>query len=565
MKYPLIALPLSTLLVLTGCGGSGSGGDDKPNTPPPPAPTVSVTAPANAIATIAFEVQWTSTDAASCSTDFSKDSTTSGTAEVTEDEAGSKTYTVTCTGAGGSASGSANVEVSPVPSPQGLWKGTANDGTLDRTFGGVVTAENQYWLVYNGVGGNANTPAGFLVGTGNVGITDVTNGTLSAGDLIEFNFEGKGSAVGSLAATFAVKETLEGTTTTSLSNMSGVQGYEIDGVTGADGIPGVVLVSNPTPVTFNDGGTPLDIVPNVNDPTGIPGISGQFRFADYGIEMTIPLDPDNPSVVKIDYKGRVLNIVPGPDFQVTFDDSNPQPTLLLTGVLFEETTTEPVDCQDNGGGLYCAFVPTSTPFGDILITFDDSTLASYTGVAHAFQPVDALGPNPDGTCINDQYSVAADPGAANTVACANATLTFSGTIPSGSSSEVTQNFTTAYNAAYDTAADLTVLAGSYIGNAGVGASIEALSSLNVAADGTISGLTAATDCAISGTVVPHGDKNVYDAELTFTDNGSTTCTLDDETLSGVVTYDAATGTITVTAVDSSKSKGFLFVGTHPVI
>jgi hypothetical protein len=298
---------------------------------------------------------------------------------------------------------------------------------------------------------------------------------------------------------------------------------------------------------------------------GTPSITGALNFPTYTIDLSIPLDPSNPSVVHINYENRILTIAPGTSYTVTFDDTTDpaHPVLLATGVQFTDSITTP-DCTDNGGGAFCAFIPSSVPYGDIKITFRDATLTEYDGVAHAFQEVNAPGiidPDPDATCVNDLYTVANDPAKANANACANATYTFSGS--TASAGGATQTFTTAYLPAYDTAGDLAVIAGSYSGNAGVSGALEGSSTLDVAANGTLTGTTATTDCAISGTVAVHGDKNVYDVtNLTFTDNGGSTCTLVGETFKGVATYDADGDKVTITAANDARSKGFLYVGTR---
>lgn len=548
MKYPLIALPMSTLLVLTGCGGSSSGGDDAAKST---APTVTVTAPATAVTTIAYNVAWTSTDATSCSSAFSASTATSGSEAVTATEAGTATYSVTCTGAGGTATGTANVAVSEIGNAQGLWQGDTTGNGGNRTFGGVITDTNQYWLVYNGTDAAAGDPAGFFVGTGTTVTTSSTEGTFTGNGMIEFNFEGDGSAVGTLATDYIDKTSLSGTATSTISNLQGKQTYTIDGITDD---PTTVFVSNPDPVTFTDGGTPWVITTS-----GTPSIVGQLHFVDYDIHLEINIGPATVDVV---YPGRVLTIAQGSTYQANLDTTNPlAPKLLLTGVEFQDSVTSP-GCTDSSGiGTFCAFIPTSTPYGDIELTFN-ATMDKYTGVAHAFQPVDGLPQDPDSTCLLDTYTVPTNSGTPNQNPCATATLRFKGRVSNLPATEVTQTITSTYNAIYETAGSLAAIAGDYVGNAGLEAALDANSTLAISSSGAITGTTVTTECAITGALAPHGNKNVYDVtNLVFTDAGvSNACPLVGETLQGVATYDADSGKITVTATTDDKSQGFLFVG-----
>lgn len=563
MKYPLLAIPLSTLLILTGCGGSGSGGDDAPNVvapppPPPPAvaPTVTVTAPASAIAGIAFNVAWTSTDATSCASAFTAVTTASGTAAVTEAAVGEKSYAVTCTGAGGSTTSEpAIVNVGPQATAEGLWQGTGAGNGGNRTVSGVITKENQYWLAYSSTTGVNLT--GFVAGLGS-SVIDATGtaGTFPSIDLREFNFEGGGAGGGNLSLSTYNKTSADKTThtfnaittSTALSasyTFSGEQDYAIDNVTtncddGINPSTCAILTETPNPPTFDGGASPWTIVPSANDPsTGSPKLIGSFRFQPYQIVADL-----NPSLIP------VILTMNFPDRELSFDSSaatsvtwNPTTReLALTGVTFNEVSPS-YTCDDQLSGL-CSLVPTPSiaTKGDVTITYTDANLDHYIGVAHTYQLANAAVGN---GCI----------GLGGGDWCANGLLTFEGTIPSAPS--VSQTVATTYNAAYETAPTLAAIEGSYSGSAGVAAAIQAGATFVVAADGGVTG-TETTGCTYAGTAATHAGGNVYDVTLTFTAGGS--CTYAGP-FTGVATYDAVNGSITVTAINTHRDQGFLFTGT----
>lgn len=552
MKYPLIALPLSTLLILTGCGGSGSGGDDKVTPPPTPTPTVTVTAPTSAIANVAFDVQWTSTDAANCAAKFTKATTTSGTASVTETTTGSKTYEVSCTSADGTQTGkgSATVQVDGQATAEGLWQGTGKGNGGDRAVSGVVTKEDAYWLTYSAA--NATNVVGFFAGVGS-SQPDATGtaGSFASGNLREFNFEGVEAGGGSLSAgsynktgsdkaVFAFGGTTNSTALSASYIFNGTQLYSIDNVT--DGICAptcAAVVPTPNPPTFDDGGTPWTIVPSANNMNGTPSLTGTFRFQAYSIFTD--LNPIGVSAtLNLDYPSRTLTISGG---TATWNPSTF--VLKLTGVTFTEASPG-FDCDDGGDGSVCAIVPgpTVATTGDVTITYTDSQLNEYNGVAHTYQLANAaVG---DG-CI----------GQGGGDWCANGELTFHGTIPNVL--PVSQTLATTYNAAYETTPALADVAGAFSGSDGVGTTLNSSSSLSVSAAGAVTATAENGQCAVTGSLATHPTGgNVYDATLTFA-NGTGTCTYSGA-FTGVATYDAETSAITVTAINAARNQGFLFTG-----
>lgn len=132
-------------------------------------------------------------------------------------------------------------------------------------------------------------------------------------------------------------------------------------------------------------------------------------------------------------------------------------------------------------------------------------------------------------------------------------------------------FTTTYNAAYDTPATLSAIAGQYIGPYKSGATAV----LNVAPNGSVEGTTTAAGatlpkCLITGSALPRASgKNVYDLTLQWHDNPAlpgNSCCLTSVCATGIPTtgiavLDVANATTLYTAwINSAKTSGFLWAG-----
>jgi hypothetical protein len=459
---------------------------------------------------------------------------------------------VTCTGAGGTATGtSAKVTVGLQATAEGLWQGLGNGNGTDRAISGVVTKENEYWLVYNAPN-NSPHAAGFYAGQG-TSLPDATGlaGSFPSSNLREFNFEGAGPAGGSLLngayvgksqSNAAFNGTAVSTSLSSTHSLNGTQAYEIEGVTTPmpDGLGGV-LTQNPNPATFTDGGTAWII----NPVAGAAALAGSFVFAPY--DVSVDLSAATLGEVALSIPNRTLTFSNG---TAAYDSATRK--LTLTGINFTETSPG-VTCAQDGvpDGPYCAAVPgpANPSRGSIEITFDPNMI-DYTGVATVYQAVPILSPLETGVC----WAEGGVPGTDD--ACAINTLTFAGTLPNTPS--VTQSFVSTYNAAYDLAPSLSDIAGSYAGSAGIDTTINGSATFDIAADGSVTGLET-TGCTYLGNVTTHASGgNVYDVALTFTPGGTCTYT---GAFTGVATYDATTSAITVTAVNANKDQGFLFSGT----
>jgi len=425
---------------------------------------------------------------------------------------------------------------------------------------GVITKEDSYWLTYSAANANAGV-VGFFAGTG-VSTPDVTGtaGTFTSGGLREFNFEGVEAGGGSLSAgsynKTGTNKTLftfgAATTASPLSasyTFTGSQQYSIDLVTINCGSACAILTVTPVdPATFDDGGNRWTIRPDANNLSAAPSVSGTFRFQPYHIstDLAPALGSPDPIPLDLDYPARTLSI-DSANGTPSWDQANLQ--LTVTGVTFSEQSTNFV-CDDQGAGI-CGIVPGPevATTGDLTITFTDSTLTQYTGVAHTYQLANAVTHT---GCI----------GQGGGDWCANGVLTFSGSVPSTQS--VSQTLVTSYNAAYETTPTLSTVAGMFFGVDGVGTTLNSGATFGVDVNGTVlpSSVAENGQCLVSGTMLPHASGgNVYDVNLSFANNGGATCSYSGA-FTGAATYDADTHTLNVTAVNAARDQGFLFSGVN---
>ena len=104
-------ITFASLIFLASCGGGGGGGGGGDSTPVTPAPNVSLSAESNSVIVgNSTNLTWSSTNASSCSADWTSATTTSGTEAVTINEPGNKSFSITCSGAGGSGSATVTIE-----------------------------------------------------------------------------------------------------------------------------------------------------------------------------------------------------------------------------------------------------------------------------------------------------------------------------------------------------------------------------------------------------------------------------------------------------------------------
>ena len=98
-------------IVSCGGGGGGGGGGSDPTTPTTPAPTVTLSAePTSVLLDNTSTLTWSSTNASSCSANWTSQTSISGSEAVTITSAGNNSFSISCTGDGGSRSASVTVE-----------------------------------------------------------------------------------------------------------------------------------------------------------------------------------------------------------------------------------------------------------------------------------------------------------------------------------------------------------------------------------------------------------------------------------------------------------------------
>ncbi|MDA8808739.1 Ig-like domain-containing protein, partial [Gammaproteobacteria bacterium] len=100
----------TSILFIVSCGGGGGGGTT-PTPPTTPAPTVNLSAdPISVLLENTSTLTWSSTNATSCSANWTTQTGSSGSEVVTISTAGNNSFSISCTGAGGSRSASVTVE-----------------------------------------------------------------------------------------------------------------------------------------------------------------------------------------------------------------------------------------------------------------------------------------------------------------------------------------------------------------------------------------------------------------------------------------------------------------------
>jgi hypothetical protein len=130
------------------------------------------------------------------------------------------------------------------------------------------------------------------------------------------------------------------------------------------------------------------------------------------------------------------------------------------------------------------------------------------------------------------------------------TMTYS---PSG-----TVTFANTYDPDYDLTPSLAAIAGNYTGAAATSAGVEA-TAVTISGSGAIIG-SGAGGCVFTGSATPRARGNVYNVSVTF---GGGACTLGTSTVTGIGHFDAATKLLRSAALNSSRTDGFIYIGTKP--
>jgi hypothetical protein len=117
----------------------------------------------------------------------------------------------------------------------------------------------------------------------------------------------------------------------------------------------------------------------------------------------------------------------------------------------------------------------------------------------------------------------------------------------------TESFTSAYDADYEVAPNMTLLAGTY---AGLRADHHTVT-VTVDSVGTLSGHSS-DGCTFAGTLSPRATGTVFHTSVTF---GGDACRQGTERVTGVTLYDAATHRLYSAALNNARTTSFLFIGT----
>ena len=123
-------------------------------------------------------------------------------------------------------------------------------------------------------------------------------------------------------------------------------------------------------------------------------------------------------------------------------------------------------------------------------------------------------------------------------------------------SNTTVSFASTFDAAFNTATDPALIAGTYTGQAATAGGTDT-GSLSVSSGGDIAGVSALA-CRYSGRISPRPSGNVYDLSVTFAGG---TCSNGMATVNGIAYFDAATSRVWAAALNTGRTNGFVFLGT----
>jgi hypothetical protein len=187
--------------------------------------------------------------------------------------------------------------------------------------------------------------------------------------------------------------------------------------------------------------------------------------------------------------------------------------------------------------------------GDVWLVFQATdavgTPVSITGMARAAMTV--TGSSYTGAGSN--YDLTANP--PSNISLAGTATAKTSLVGSYTTGGATKNVRLAYNASYETPANLADVTGHWTGTFGSSASSLGL---DVAATGSLTG-SSTTGCSYTGTLIPHaGNVAVFDLALTETCLGTAVI------LQGITTINAAKTLLFLAFTTVDKSRGGLFVG-----
>ncbi len=132
---------------------------------------------------------------------------------------------------------------------------------------------------------------------------------------------------------------------------------------------------------------------------------------------------------------------------------------------------------------------------------------------------------------------------------------FSGTVTYAIGGQTTVNST--YDADYDLTPNVNLLVGTYTGSTATAGGSEIVTV--TLSTNSISGFSA-SGCTFTGSFAPRSSGNVYDVSVTFAGG---VCSNGTDTVNGVAFFDAGTNTLYSAALNTTRTNGFIFVGTKP--
>jgi hypothetical protein len=145
------------------------------------------------------------------------------------------------------------------------------------------------------------------------------------------------------------------------------------------------------------------------------------------------------------------------------------------------------------------------------------------------------------------------------------TATYSGTFNSKANISVRSSdggsFSGTYERDYDVAPSLTAMAGTFTGTGVSATTAPQSASVTISSTGAIT-VPASLGCSASGTASPRpSGKNIFDVSVTF--SGSSCALGNGGTATGIAYYDTVERSLTVLALNSGKTDGFIYVGSKP--
>jgi len=173
---------------------------------------------------------------------------------------------------------------------------------------------------------------------------------------------------------------------------------------------------------------------------------------------------------------------------------------------------------------------------------------SGTALNGSFSSSDGIDFNLEGRGIN-----AASVGASYVVK-----QSFNGTVSYPSLNQA-YSFSSSYNADYEQTPSISAVSGTYTGVASVTGSDE-LTTIVVSSPGVVAGTGLTSGCKFLGTVRPRARGNLYDVSVAFSGGA---CPSGTSTVAGIGYYDSSAKRLSLAALDSSRSKGLIFVGIKP--